>query len=75
MTDGDKNRDPNQDAVDQVKQRGLESTVDLGEEPNGDQADDGVTQDADEPNDYSGDVEDTVDTNVTEPSDEVDPEA
>jgi len=72
MTDGDKSNDPNQDAVDQVKQRGLESTVDLGEEPSGDQAN-GVKQNKLKPEDYSGDVKDTVDGDATDS--EVDPEA
>lgn len=68
----DKTNDPNQDAVEQVKQRGLESTVDLGEEPSGDGAD-GVKQDDSQPQDYSGDVKDTVDADVSDA--EVDPDA
>ncbi len=65
----DDSRDPNQDAANQVKQRGTDATVDLAKEP-GEQDDKGVTQEADEPNDFSGDVEDTVNTNVTEPTEE-----
>jgi len=67
----DNNSDPNQDAANQVKQRGADATVDLGEEPSGDQAN-GVKQNKLKPENYSGDVKDTVDGDATDSG--VDPE-
>jgi hypothetical protein len=66
MADGN-SRDPNQDAADQVKQRGMDSTVDLAQEP---AAQDGVQQKQGEVTPYSGDVRDTVNDDVEEASDQ-----
>ncbi len=61
----DDSRDPNQDAANQVKQRGTDATVDLGDEPSG-KRDPTVEQEGGEPEAYSGDVRDTVDDDVEE---------
>ena len=61
----DDSRDPNQDAANQVKQRGTDATVDLGDEPSG-MRDPAVEQEGGEPEAYSGDVRDTVDDDVEE---------
>ncbi len=61
----DDSRDPNQDAANQVKQRGTDATVDLGDEPSG-KRDPAVEQEGGEPEAYSGDVRDTVDDDVEE---------
>jgi len=61
----DGSRDPNQDAANQVKQRGTDATVDLGKDP-GEQQGDGVAQEEGEPKPYSGDVRDTVNDDVEE---------
>jgi len=64
MTDGNTS-DPNQDAADQVKQRGTDATVDLGDEPSG-KRDPAVEQEGGEPEEYSGDVRDTVNDDAAE---------
>ncbi len=61
----DDSRDPNQDAANQVKQRGTDATVDLGDEPSG-KRNPAVEQEGGEPEAYSGDVRDTVDDDVEE---------
>ncbi len=61
----DDSRDPNQDAANQVKQRGTDATVDLGDEPSGERAP-AVEQEDGEPEEYSGDVRDTVNDDVEE---------
>lgn len=65
MTDGGGSKDRNQDAADQVRQRGTDATVDLGKEP-GEQAAEGIGQEAGTPKEYSGDVRDTVNDDVEE---------
>lgn len=70
MTDGN-SRDPNQEAADAVRQRGMDATVDLGKEPSGEPSKMGaVEQEAGEPKEYSGDVRDTVNDDVEEPEQE-----
>ncbi len=64
MTDGNTS-DPNQDAADQVKQRGTDATVDLGDEPSGERTP-AVEQEDGEPKEYSGDVRDTVNDDIEE---------
>ncbi len=59
MTHDDKSNDPNQDAANQVKQRGTDATVDLGDEPSG-KRNVAVEQEDGDPKEYSGDVRDTV---------------
>ncbi|MDQ3656308.1 MAG: hypothetical protein M3457_14680 [Chloroflexota bacterium] len=63
----DNNGDPNQDAANQVKQRGTDATVDLGEEPSGERKP-AVEQEEGDPKEYSGDVRDTVNDDVEESS-------
>lgn len=64
----DENVDPNQDAANEVKQRGTDATVDLGESPT-EQARHGIGQEGGEPIHYSGDVRDTVNDDVEETGD------
>ncbi len=63
MTDGNTS-DPNQDAADQVWQRGTDATVDLGKEPSGRPT--GAVEQEGTPKEYSGDVRDTVDGDATD---------
>ena len=59
-------KDPNQAGADQVKQRGTDSTVDLGKEPGEQSSGPGVQQEEGAPKRYSGDVRDTVNDDVEE---------
>jgi len=69
MTEGGGTKDRNQDAADQVKQRGTDATVDLGDEPSG-KRDIAVEQEGGEPKPFSGDVRDTVNDDVEESTDQ-----
>lgn len=59
-----RSHDPNQDAADAVKQRGMDATVDLGKEP---EEQKGVQQPDEPPTPYTGDASDTVNPNIEEP--------
>lgn len=67
----DKSSDPTQDAVDQVNQRGLETTVDLEDEQARERHEPTGTEIKPEP--YTGDIADAAEGRHTNP--EVDPEA